>query len=183
MYKSMGNPIRPLRLIVGGVHGRECRTTKLLLEMLTKTGKPRSGSAVVIPCLYMGKYVSTLSSNYLNTKACKRLIKIVEASKPDIYVELHCYRLSSYGSLTSLSRINVKGVPPLVEIENGVLIGSISPILKAKLNLDMPILIETPCGKRENFKVALKILRVFLMANSAQEALEALGFKHGVKNI
>ncbi|MBS7610999.1 DUF2119 family protein [Candidatus Bathyarchaeota archaeon] len=183
MYKSIGSPIRPLRLFVGGVHGKEYRTTKLLFEKLVKTSKPKSGSAIVIPCLYMGRYVSTLSSNYLNTKACKRLVKIVKAFKPDIYVEVHCYRLSSYSSLTSLNRINVKGVPPLIEIENGVLIGSISPLLKAKLNLNIPILIETPCGKRKNFKVALKILRVFLMANSTQEALEALGFKHEVKNI
>ncbi len=181
VYKSIGNPIRPLRLFIGGVHGRECRTTKQLLEMLVKTSKPKSGSAIVVPCLYTGRYVSTLSSNYLNTKAFKRLVKIVENFKPDMYVEVHCYKLSSYSSLTNPSRINVKGVPPLVEVENGVLIGSISPLLKAKLNLEIAILIETPCGRKENFKAALEILRVFLMSNSTQEALETLGFKHGVK--
>jgi hypothetical protein len=182
LYKSIGNPVRPLRLFIGGVHGKECRTTKLLLERLVKTGRPMDGSAIVIPCLYMGKYVTTLSLNYLSTKACKRLVKIVEAFKPDMYVEVHCYKPSSYNSLISPSRIKVKGVPPLVELEGGVLIGSISPLLKAKLNLNMPVLIETPCGKRENFKVALRILYVFLMANSTSEALETLGFKHRLKD-
>lgn len=183
IYKSMGSPSRPLRLFIGGVHGRECRTTKLLLEMLVKTCKPKSGSAVVIPCLYTGKYVSTLSFNYLNTKAFKRLLKVVEVFKPDMYVEVHCYKTSSYSSLTSPDRVNVKGIPPLLEVENGILVGSVSPILKARLNLDTPILIETPCGKKENFKTALKILRVFLNANSTRDALEALSFRFEAKRI
>lgn len=181
VYKSVGNPVRPLRLFVGGLHGKECFTTKLLLEKLVKTGRPMNGSAIVIPCLYMGKYVSTLSLDYLNTKAYKRLVKIVETFKPDMYIEVHCYKLSSYDSLTSPSRVHVKGVPPLLELEGGVLIGSISPLLKAKLKLNLPVLIETPCGRRENFKVALRILHVFLTANSILEALETLGLKHKLR--
>lgn len=177
IYRSISDSTGPLRLFVGGLHGRECRTTRLLLETFVKTYKPRSGSAVVIPCLYTGRYVSTLSLNYLTTKAFKRLVKIVETLKPNIYVEVHCYKPSSYSILTSPNRLELRGVPPLVEVENGVLIGSISPVLKTKLNVDMPILIETPCGKLENFTTALKILRTFLIVDSTKEALEILGLK------
>lgn len=174
VYKSVGDGVRPLRLFVGGVHGRECRTTKPIFEKLVKLRGPRKGSAVVVPCLYMGRYISTLDPEYLNSKAGRRLARLVERLKPDVYVELHCYKPSSYRNLVSPDRFTLKGVPPLVELEKGVLIGLVSPVLMAKLKLRTPIIVETPCGSLDNLEVVVRILKTFIDAHSVQEALDAL---------
>ncbi|RLI28513.1 DUF2119 domain-containing protein [Candidatus Bathyarchaeota archaeon] len=178
VYKSVGDGVRPLRLFVGGVHGRECRTTKPIFEKLVKLRGPRRGSAVVVPCLYMGRYISTLDPGYLNSKAGRRLIRLVERLRPDIYVELHCYKPSSYQNLVSPCRFVLKGVPPLVELEQGVLIGLISPVLMSKLKLKTPIIVETPCGRLDNLKVAVRVLKTFIDTHSVQEALDELKEKY-----
>jgi hypothetical protein len=114
----------PKRLFVGGLHGDEWRHTSGVLESLDAPG---AGTLVVIPKLTDLAYVSTLDERYY-TGYGGDLIAIIEDIRPAIYLELHSY--SDFDGLTDSRRIDKKGVPAYVELEDGVLIGSISPILR-----------------------------------------------------
>ncbi len=116
----------PKRLFVGGLHGDEWRHTSGLLESLDAPG---AGTLVVIPKLTDLAYVSTLDERYY-TGYGRDLIAAIEETRPAIYLELHSY--SDFDGLTDSRRIDKKGVPAYVELEDGVLIGSISPILRRK---------------------------------------------------
>jgi hypothetical protein len=149
------------RLVVGGLHGREGVVTKRVLEHFVGDGRPRSGTLVVVPSLCVGaKYVSTLSERYLETKEGKALLDLLKHYRPDVYVEVHCYSKRAYRALTSPARLDKKGVPRLVELEKGVLIGSSPPHLLSTSLFKLGITVEVPCRGCEGDDVLLALLRV-----------------------
>ncbi|MHC1574725.1 MAG: DUF2119 family protein [Candidatus Methanogasteraceae archaeon] len=116
----------PKRLFVGGLHGDEWMHTSGVLESLDAPG---AGTLVVIPKLTDLAYVSTLDERYYAGYG-RDLIATIEEIRPAIYLELHSY--CDFDGLTDSRRIDKKGVPAYVELEDGVLIGSISPILRRR---------------------------------------------------
>jgi hypothetical protein len=149
------------RLVVGGLHGREGVVTGRVLERFVGDGRPRSGTLIVVPSLCVGaKYVSTLSGRYFETKEGKALLGLLKYYRPDVYVEVHCYSKKAYRALTSPARLERRGVPRLVELEKGVLIGSSPPHLLSTNFFKLGITVEVPCGGREGDDVLLTLLRV-----------------------
>ena len=163
------------RLVVGGLHGREGAVTKRVLERFVRDGRPRSGTLVVVPSLCRGsEYVSTLSERYLETREGKALLGLLKHYRPDIYVEVHCYAEKAYKSLTSSARLDKRGVPKLVELEKGVLIGSSPPRLLSTGLFKLGITVEIPCKGRESDDTLLALLRVVRDQDTIDEILSQL---------
>ncbi|MCS7139662.1 MAG: DUF2119 domain-containing protein [Candidatus Nezhaarchaeota archaeon] len=163
-----------IRLIVGGLHGREGKSIGPLLKQLTLERGPKSGMLIVVPSLCaMSKYVSTLNNKYFNTRGGRRLLKLLHICKPDVYVEVHCYARRAYRSLTSSLRMIRKGVPRFIELEGGVLIGSPSPQILTLNLFKLGITFEVPCNSRD-WGVILRLLRIVRDENSVEGVLDKL---------
>jgi len=169
----------PRRLILGGVHGSEWMTTSPILRALVDEGVPISGMVVVVPCLCSAgrKHVSTLKRAYYETEEGRRMIALIGELKPQIYVELHCYRPSAYMVLTDYERERRKGVPPLVDLGNGLLMGSTSHHILPFLLAPPGILLEVPC-RREMREDALAILRILKNSDNMLGAIQSLRAKY-----
>jgi len=130
----------PKRLFVGGLHGNEWRRTSAILERLSA---PRRGTLAIIPKLTDRPYISTLDDRYYDAYG-RILIAAINEIMPAIYLELHSYH--DFDSLTDPMRIERRGVPAYIELEDGILIGSISPILRRRCFSmhNLCISIETP---------------------------------------
>ncbi len=158
------------RLLVGGVHRGESKTTEPLLRALEGC-EPESGS-VVLADLGGTSPLSTLDERFYSTRDGKRLVQLIGEVRPQIYVEVHTYMPSSYARLTSASRMDIEGVPPLVELEAGILHASTSPLLRGMFGRDdLCLLLEVPEGATEP---ALKILKGALSSNSKVECIDFL---------
>ena len=167
------------KLIVGGLHGREGKITEPILKKLITGEKPTNGNLIVIPALCKNKrYISTLNKSYYETKEGKKLLSLIQKYKPEIYVELHCYRKSAYQLLTDPERKLKRGVPPLVEISDGVLIGSISPHLFSMFNFKLAVVVELPCKNPNVDWVVLDLLNAIKSSKSAEEILGCWKIKY-----
>ncbi len=118
----------PIRLFVAGLHGNEWRDTS---EFLLNMTPPKNGTLAVIPIVDNGEYVSTLDNRYYTTVG-SRIIDAVESLHPDTYVELHSYSRNNLSKLTNEDRINKTGVPAYIELEDGVLLGSVPSYIRLK---------------------------------------------------
>jgi len=169
----------PRRLMIGGIHGRERNTTSPILRALVDEGEPISGMVVVVPCLCSAgsKHVSTLRRAYYETEEGRRMIALIGEVKPQIYVELHCYRPTAYTALTVNERRIRKGVPPLVDLGNGLLMGSTSHHVLPFLLAPPGILLEVPC-KHERRDDALAILRILRDSDDVIGAIRSLRSKY-----
>ena len=168
-----------MKFFVGGLHGEECEQTKPILEQLARECAASHlsffGDAVILPCLVeRGRHVSVLREEYYRMEAGRRLLSLVRFLHPRFYFEIHSYGMHSLSRLTSAKRFEIEGVPPFVELERGILIGSISPILRKEFRRDAFCLtVEIPkwCGVKER---VLAILRAGLAAESRDTLLKAL---------
>lgn len=170
----------PTRVFVGGVHGKEGLTTIEPLTKLAETFKVDNGELILFNCPE-SRYLSTLDPGYYHTEMGKTIIKIIEKYRPEIYVELHCYKPSSYHKLINLNRKDEAGVPPLIELEDGVLISSVAPYLRTELfkREDVCITLEMPCNPSENSKkVYLEILRQIASSDNRKEFEDKLRIKY-----
>ncbi|MGP8319373.1 MAG: DUF2119 domain-containing protein [Methanosarcinaceae archaeon] len=139
-YKHMPNDLKiyengesnnvepPIRLFVAGLHGDEWRDTSGILFNITP---PKNGTLAVIPIVDNGEYVSTLDDRYY-TSVGSKIVDAVKRLHPNIYVELHSYAVNNLAKLTDEERINKTGVPAYIELEDGVLIGSVPPYIRLK---------------------------------------------------
>jgi len=163
------------RLVVGGLHGREGVVTKRALERFARDGRPQSGTLVVVPSICVrARYVSTLSERYLETREGRMLLGLLRHYRPDVYVEVHCYSKKAYRSLTSPARLDRKGVPRLVELDKGVLIGSSPPQLLLTDLFKLGMTVEIPCKSHEGEDVLLTLLRVVRDQDTIDEILDQL---------
>ncbi len=112
------------------MHGDEWRDTSQLLLNINTT-PPETGTLAVIPIVDNGEYVSTLDERYYTSIGC-RIIDAVDRLHPNIYVELHSYSAANLAKLTDNERINKTGVPAYIELECGVLLGSVAPYIRLK---------------------------------------------------
>lgn len=169
----------PTRLFVGGVHGKEGLTTIKALKRINNSDI-KTGKLIIYNC-DQSKYLSTLDNQYYNTKMGKEILRLINYYQPEMYVEPHCYHPKNYTKLTDPQRKEKIGVPPLIELENGVLIGSVAPYLRTGffkrddvcLTLEMPCMhhdysqLDVACpNPQDSFDIYLKILKFLAISDN-----------------
>ncbi len=176
IYKIKSPREGPTRLFVGGIHGREARATRPILRRLVDSLPLSTGLSVVVPSITREptKHVSTLRDAYYLTEEGRRLLSLIDYYRPTIYVELHCYVKKAYGPLTDPNRRAKRGVPPLIELENRVLIGSVSPYLLRRYTFDLCLILEVPCKDKKSWTRALRLLQVIVASSPRSETIERL---------
>jgi hypothetical protein len=134
----------PVRLFVGGLHGREGIITKHVLEDVSR--KVENDSLILCNLSIKSKYISTLDPKYYQIRSGKHLLLLIRKYRHEIYIELHSYQRKYCSNLTASDRTKERGVPPLVDLEDGILLGSVSPVIRTTefkkndlcLSLDIP---------------------------------------------
>ncbi len=166
LYRSIAPEEGPTKLFVGGLHGDEGLYTAPILERLAQEELP-VGEAIIVPCLIKNsKYIGVLSEEYYRSEAGMRLLQLIQEYKPSFYFELHAYEKQSYSRLTDPERVKKIGVPHFVDLGDGILIGSIAPILRRKFTEhDFCMTLEVPKWKSESEaikEIVLEFLRIGL---------------------
>jgi hypothetical protein len=87
-----GNGLK--RLFIGGVHGREGLTTIKPLKSL-RDNDVSEGCLVIYNC-DKSNYISTLNPLYYESDTGKEVLYLINHYKPDMYIELHCYKPENY---------------------------------------------------------------------------------------
>lgn len=129
-FRYIDNGEGPTKLFVGGIHGNEGKTSLNFLNKL-KIGDFSNGQ-IYIYNFDKTKYISTLNEEYFKSNIGLKLLKIIKNLKPDFYTELHCYNIINFKKLTSLNRLKLNGIPPLIDLGDYVLISSVSPLIRKK---------------------------------------------------
>lgn len=129
-YRHINNGKGPTKLIIGGIHGNEGRTTINLIKLLKK--EDFGPGQIYIYNLDDTPYISTINKKFYKSKQGKKIIDLIQKYKPDFYTELHCYNISHYKKLIDDSRFQSQGVPPLIDCGNFILVSSVSPLIRFK---------------------------------------------------
>ncbi|KXB02055.1 hypothetical protein AKJ43_02540 [candidate division MSBL1 archaeon SCGC-AAA261D19] len=178
MHKSVGEG-RPIRLFVGGLHGKEYETTELILRDFYDRiyGEDLEGRIILRSFrTEEGEYVSTLNEGFYETPVGKELLSLIHRYRPSIYLELHSY--SDYSGLTHPERMKRDGVPPLVDLGMGILAASVSPILRLQFRKeDFCFLLEVPEGNKRNGEV-LGIMEIIARGSNRWEIIRELRAKY-----
>jgi hypothetical protein len=180
LYRLTASEEGPPKLFVGGLHGKESLYTAPILESLANE-EVYTGQAIIVPSLAENsKYIDVLSEEYYGSKEGIKLIRLIENYKPSFYFELHAYGKQSYSRLTDPEREKRIGVPPFVDLREGILIGSIAPILRRKFRENnFCMTIEVP--KWQSGKVraeVLQILRFALSIAKREDVMEELRMRY-----
>ncbi|ABR54525.1 conserved hypothetical protein [Methanococcus vannielii SB] len=173
----------PKKLFLAGIHGNESKYTSKILELLkNRLNLPDIfGNIVIIPEITKNsKYVSTLDEKYYKTNAGKILLGLIEEYRPEFYFEIHSYSKNSYFKLTELNRVNISGIPPFVDLNNGVLMASIPPALRKKFKeTDFCMTLEVPNWKsHEVYDIVLEILEFGVNSINRDEMIEKIFKKY-----
>jgi hypothetical protein len=118
---------------------------------------------------------------YYDSKTGRKLLGLIHEYRPRIYLEMHSYGLENYSKLTDPDRKNKIGVPPLTELEEKVLIGSVSPLIRTtEFNMeDFCFILEMPSLHSEQaLSAALDILRIIATSASRDEIISKLRQKY-----
>jgi len=171
---------KPVRLVVGGLHGREGIVTESILRGASKEVK--KGSLILCNLSKRSRYISTLSLAYYQTKIGKHLLFLIRKYKPEIYIELHSYRRNVYSKLTDPYRKKRMGVPPLIDLEDGILLGSVSPYIRTSefRKHDLCLTLDVPAELKDVYKV-IKILNMVIASQDRFEFLEKLRERYPVQ--
>ena len=129
-YRFIDKGKGPTKLFVGGIHGHEGETTIDFLKSISYSDFSK-GKTFIYNFDYT-EYISTIKKDYYETKIGKTIINLIKKHNPDFYIELHCYNIKNYENLISPNRRESQGVPPLIDLENHVLISSVSPLIRKK---------------------------------------------------
>ncbi|MEA3294313.1 MAG: DUF2119 family protein [Euryarchaeota archaeon] len=170
MLKRYGSGA-PVRLLAAGLHGDEWRSTSKRLEGLTT---PAVGTLLVIPKVSGREYMSTLDKDYY-TKYAPLLLDAIRINKPQIYLELHSYSNENFSVLTYENRMEQEGVPAYIEIESGILMGSVSPHVRVDYfsPYDLCISFEMPKHpSEESLKVIDRLVGVVKGCESRSDFVE-----------
>ncbi|WP_414469058.1 DUF2119 domain-containing protein [Methanobacterium sp. ACI-7] len=174
-FKGIKKGNKPVRLFMGGVHGKEGLTTiKALSEIYEEDV---NGGLLYVYNFDESPYISTLDRHYYTSKRGGEIVSIIRELKPEMYVELHCYNSNSFEKLTDINRKEITGVPPLIHLEEGVLIGSISPYIRTSLfkEWDVCITLEIPCKPtKKAIDVYLKVIKAIAGSKNKYELLDKL---------
>lgn len=174
-FKIINKKNKPNRLFIGGVHGNEGSSTINALEKIDDT-HVSSGSLVIYNC-DQTKYISTLDPHYYQSKIGKEILYLINYYQPTVYVEAHCYKPESYSKLMDPDRQLKVGVPPLIELEKDVLIGSVSPFLRINFfkREDVCITLEMPCNPpKDSLNVYTEVLKMIAGSKNREELEEKM---------
>ena len=183
LYRRIASDNGPTKLFVGGLHGKEGTYTAPILESLAKEAV-YSGTAIIVPRLAGNStYIGVLSEEYYRSEEGMSLLQLIRHYKPAFYFELHAYGEQSYSRLTDPEREKRIGVPPFVDLGNGILIGSIAPILRRTFGVDdFCVTLEVPTWRSEEVRVEiLRILRVALRTEKREDVLGWLRMRYPVQ--
>jgi hypothetical protein len=173
--KEIGAKGGTSRLFAGGVHGKEGSTTLHIIEAADDISILEGN--LILCNLPPSPYLSTLDPLYYLSLTGSKLMGLIQKNRPDIYLELHCYRKDSYPKLTRSDRREVFGVPGLVELENKVLIGSVSPLIRSVFfDLDdFPFILEIPCNPpAESLQTCHKIMEILAGSSNRMKIMDKL---------
>jgi hypothetical protein len=174
----------PTRIFIGGVHGKEGLTTLDLIKNLNDNDV-NEGKLLLYNCPET-PYISTLDPLYYHTPMGIKILNLIKNHKPEIYVELHCYKPESYLKLIDIERQKRIGVPPLIELEHGVLISSVAPYLRIKFfkREDVCITLEMPCRPTEtSINIYLEVMKAIAGSNNRVELEDKLKIKYPLQVI
>ena len=170
---------KPSRLFVGGVHGKEGITTIKALSKLdddsVSNGKLRIYNFDETP------YLSTINKDYYSSDMGKKVISLIKKYKPMIYLEAHCSKEKSYEKLVDEDRKSRVGVPPLIELEEGILMGSVAPFLRLKCfkRQDICLTLEIPCSpSKKALDVYVTILKDVASSKTRKDLEETIGSRY-----
>ena len=169
----------PTRIFIGGVHGKEGLITFDLVKRLDDNDV-HDGKLLVYNCPE-SRYLSTLDPQYYRSPMGEKILNLIKTYRPEIYVELHCYKPSSYLKLIDLDRKKRAGVPPLIELEHGVLISSVAPYLRTKFfkRHDVCITLEMPCMPTEKSRqIYLGVMKAIAGSKNRSELEDKLRIKY-----
>lgn len=169
----------PSRLFVGGVHGKEGITTLKALSNLDEDSV--SSGKLSIYNFDETPYLSTLHKAYYSSDMGKKVISLIKKYKPTVYLEAHCYKEKSYEKLVDEDRKGRVGVPPLIELEEGVLIGSVAPFLRLNCfkKQDICITLEIPCSpSKKALDVYVNILKAVASSRIRKDLEVTIGSRY-----
>ncbi|HUV02081.1 MAG TPA: DUF2119 family protein [Desulfobacteria bacterium] len=174
LFRAVAPEEGPIKLFVGGLHGDEGAHNAPILERLAQE-TVKAGEAIIVPSLVENStYIGVLTDEYYQSEAGMRLLQLILEYNPSFYFELHAYGEQSYARLTDPERVKRIGVPQFVDMGDGVLIGSISPILRRKFAMhDFCMTIEIPKWRSEREEVKEQVLEILRIAlkHTEREAL------------
>lgn len=161
---------KPVRLFVAGLHGEEWKDTT---ELLKGIKPPETGTLALIPVVDCGKYISTLSPDYYSGPG-KKILRAIEALKPEIYIELHSYSSENLEKLAGRNRLELIGVPAYSILKAGVLLGSVSPWIRKKYfpKEALCLSFELRKGSVESRKFTVRMLEILKEIQSRDEFIE-----------
>ncbi len=174
-FKEIKKGTEPVRLIIGGVHGKEGLTTINAISKISK--EVVNEGSLTLYNFEESHYISTLDRHYYTSNRGREIVSIIRDLKPEMYMELHCYNSNSFEKLTDLNRKERTGVPPLIHLEEGVLIGSLSPYIRTSLfdEWDVCITLEIPCKPtKKAMEVYLNIIKAVAGSKDKYELLDKL---------
>jgi hypothetical protein len=185
LFRANARVAGPSKLFVGGLHGDEGRYTAPILELLAQE-ELSAGEAIIVPSLVEnGSYIGVLNEEYYKSDAGKILLQLIQDCKPRFYFELHAYGKHAYESLTDPERVKKIGVPHFIELVDGILIGSIAPILRRKFTLhDFCMTIEVPKWKSDRASIkeqVLEILQIALRHTNREELMHEYRMRYPVQ--
>jgi hypothetical protein len=177
--RSINRGNGPTRLFIGGLHGKEGLTTIKALKRVS-LNQVKEGKLLLYNCP-PSSYISTLDKAYYNSETGKNILAMIKEYEPQIYLELHCYKNTSYDDLTHPHRRYKSGVPPLIELEEEVLIGSISPLIRIGFfhKYDFSFILEMPCNpSKRSLEVYVEIMNMVAASRDRFEILDKLRAKY-----
>ena len=179
-FKIFGNG-DPRRLFIAGIHGNEEAITRPILELLARDIDITRGRLILVSLSGGYPYISTLDKAYYDSTAGKKLLSIIREYRPRIYLELHSYEIKNHSRLTDPDRKNKIGVPSFTELEEKVLIGSVSPLVRTSEfdTDDFCFTLEIPDPHSEKaLRITLDILRLIALSSDRDEIIEKLRGKY-----
>jgi hypothetical protein len=185
LFRAVAPEEGPKKLFVGGLHGDEGAHTAPILERLAQEDV-YAGEAVIVPSLVENSsYIGVLNAEYYKSEAGKLLLHLIQDYKPRFYFELHAYGEHAYESLTDPERVKKIGVPHFIELVEGILIGSISPILRRKFTVhDFCMTLEVPKWKSDRASIkelVLEILQIALKHTDREELMHEYRMRYPVQ--
>lgn len=155
---------KPIKMMVGGLHGKEWKYTRLLTNKVSEEDQINGTIFIVSRLSKSKKYVSTLKDEFYETDAGKKLLNLFVILKPEIYLEIHAYSLRSLQRLTDPYRKRKYGVPPFYKFNSGLLLGSVSNKLLSRVKVEAAIALEVPMNKEmlDAYTDALKVISIIL---------------------
>lgn len=127
-FRYIDNGNGPTKLFIGGVHGNEGVTSLRFIKRIKQ--EDLSSGQFYFYNFDKTPYISTIKKEYYESEIGLKILDLIRYFEPDFYTELHCYNLKNYERLTSMERYNKTGIPPLIKLDNHVLVSSVSPLIR-----------------------------------------------------